>query len=122
MRPAAAAAAAAAPGGGGKRPLGSAPGKHPAGGNPGAATGGIPAAAAAACEGEVDAAVMGGEGAEKTDDVGECAEWKEAMVSHTGGMVGHFSPGVRCTRGSLTKVPIFAPSSLFDGDEGPFIS
>ena len=56
------------------------------------------------CDGEVDAAIgAGGDGAENTDDVGECAEWKEAMVSHTGGMVGHFSLSVRCTRCSLSS-------------------
>ena len=78
-----------------------APGKHPAGGKPGGAPemGGIPAAAGCV-GGEVEAAMgAGGEGAENTDDVGECAEWKEAMVSHTGGMVGHVSPSVRCTCG-----------------------
>ena len=96
--------------------MGSAPGKQP-GGNPGAAAGDIPAMAAAECDGEVDAAIdAGGEGAENTDDVGECAEWKEAMVSHTGGMVGHFSLGVRCNRGSLSSrllVPIFAAMRAF---------
>ena len=85
------------------------------------------AAAAAECDGEVDAAIeAGGEGAENTDDVGECAEWKEAMVSHTGGMVGHFSLGVRCsTRGSLSTrlpVPIFAVFLLYGRLLGPFIS
>ena len=60
-------------------------------GNPGKPTGGT-------VPGEVDAAAIGaaaepsgGDGAENTDDVGEFAEWKEAIVSHTGGMVGHVS-------------------------------